>query len=141
MIFTLLGPNGSGKTTTINMINGLNKPTEGKIEVMNLDPIKDMKQVRNLIAVVPQETALYNDLTAKENLMFHAQYYGIPPKKWNTSVQGALELVGLEKRKNKRVGTYSDRMQRRLALGRALMTRSEERRVGKESRCERWQEH
>ncbi|MEI3597733.1 MULTISPECIES: ABC transporter ATP-binding protein [unclassified Oceanobacillus] len=124
-IFTLLGPNGSGKTTTINMINGLNRPTEGKIEVMNLDPIKDMKQVRNLIAVVPQETALYNDLTARENLMFHAQYYGIPKKEWNTSVQSALELVGLEKRKNDRVGTYSGGMQRRLALGRALMTSPE----------------
>ncbi|WP_193065153.1 ABC transporter ATP-binding protein [Oceanobacillus oncorhynchi] len=122
MVFALLGPNGSGKTTTINMINGLNRPTSGKISVMNLDPVKDMKKVRDLLAVVPQETALYNDLTAHENLMFHAQYYGIPKKDWHSSVQHALDLVGLEKRKNDRVGTYSGGMQRRLALGRALLT-------------------
>src|SRR5690625_243376 len=122
MVFALLGPNGSGKTTTINMINGLNRPTDGTIHVMNLDPVKDMKKVRDLLAVVPQETALYNDLTAQENLMFHAQYYGIPKKDWHSRVQHALDLVGLEKRKNDRVGTYSGGMQRRLALGRALLT-------------------
>ncbi len=122
MVFTLLGPNGSGKTTTINMINGLNRPTDGNIKVMNLDPVKDMKKVRSLLSVVPQETALYNDLTAKENLLFHAQYYGLPKKDWHTSVQNALNLVGLEKRQNDRVGTYSGGMQRRLALARALMT-------------------
>lgn len=122
MVFTLLGPNGSGKTTTINMINGLNRPTDGSIKVMNVDPIKDMKKVRRLLSVVPQETALYNDLTAKENLLFHAQYYGLPKKDWHSSVQNALKLVGLEERQNDRVGTYSGGMQRRLALARALMT-------------------
>src|SRR5699024_5961812 len=124
-VFALLGPNGSGKTTTINMINGLNRPTDGSISVMNLDPVKDMKKVRDLLAVVPQETALYNDLTAYENLMFHAQYYGIPKKDWHSSVQHALNLVGLDKRKNDRVGSYSGGMQRRLALGRALLTSPE----------------
>src|SRR5699024_10761410 len=59
------------------------------------------------------------------NLMFHAQYYGIPKKDWHSSVQHALNLVGLDKRKNDRVGTYSGGMQRRLALGRALMTSPE----------------
>lgn len=122
MVFTLLGPNGSGKTTTINMINGLNRPTDGDIKVMDLDPVKDMKKVRSLLSVVPQETALYNDLTAKENLQFHAQYYGLPKKDWHASIQKALNLVGLEKRQNDRVGTYSGGMQRRLALARALMT-------------------
>lgn len=125
VVFALLGPNGSGKTTTINMINGLNRPTNGTVKVKGLDPIKDMKQVRELLAVVPQETALYNDLTAKENLMFHAQYYGLPKNAWNTSVENALHLVGLEKRQNDRVGTYSGGMQRRLALGRSLMTSPE----------------
>ncbi|MBY7142576.1 ABC transporter ATP-binding protein [Virgibacillus sp. NKC19-3] len=121
-VFTLLGPNGSGKTTTINMINGLNRPTDGNIKVMQLDPVKDMKKVRSLLSVVPQETALYNDLTAKENLLFHAQYYGLPKKDWHVSMQHALNLVGLEKRQNDRVGTYSGGMQRRLALARSLMT-------------------
>src|SRR5699024_3315011 len=59
------------------------------------------------------------------NLMFHAQYYGIPKKDWHSSVQHALNLVGLDKRKNDRVGTYSGGMQRRLALGRALLTSPE----------------
>ncbi|GIN70274.1 daunorubicin resistance protein DrrA family ABC transporter ATP-binding protein [Bacillus sp. J14TS2] len=122
MVFTLLGPNGSGKTTTINMINGLNRPTDGDVKVMGLDPVKNMKKVRSLLSVVPQETALYNDLTAKENLQFHAQYYGLNKKEWHASIQNALNLVGLEKRQNDRVGTYSGGMQRRLALARALMT-------------------
>src|SRR5699024_666926 len=124
-VFCLLGPNGSGKTTTINLINGLNQPTDGNIKVLGLDPIKDMKKIRGMISVVPQETALYNDLSARENLMFHAQYYGLPKSKWHESTDTVLELVGLTNRQHDRVGTYSGGMQRRLALARALLTKPE----------------
>lgn len=124
-VFCLLGPNGSGKTTTINLINGLNRPTSGSIKVLGLDPVKDMKKVRRKISVVPQETALYNDLTAKENLLFHAQYYGLEKGKWHVSTDKALDLVGLASRQHDRVGTYSGGMQRRLSLARALITEPE----------------
>lgn len=121
-VFCLLGPNGSGKTTTINLINGLNRPTDGNIKVLGLDPVKDMKKVRSMISVVPQETALYNDLSARENLLFHAQYYGLSKSKWHKYADKVLELVGLTDRQDDRVGTYSGGMQRRLALARALIT-------------------
>jgi ABC-2 type transport system ATP-binding protein len=121
-IFCLLGPNGSGKTTTINLINGLIKATNGSVSIMQNDPIKNTKKVRSLIGVVPQETALYNDLTARENLLFHAQYYGVEKSKWNLQINSMLDLVGLSERQKDRVGTYSGGMQRRLALARALLT-------------------
>lgn len=121
-IFCLLGPNGSGKTTTINLINGLDRPTKGQVRIMGKDPIKEVEAVRSIIGVVPQETALYNDLTARENLLFHAQYYGVPKKKWNSQIDNMLSLVGLTDRQNHKVGTYSGGMQRRLALSRALLT-------------------
>ncbi|WP_077706550.1 ABC transporter ATP-binding protein [Virgibacillus dokdonensis] len=124
-VFCLLGPNGSGKTTTINLINGLNRPTAGNVKVLGLDPIKDMKKVRRLISVVPQETALYNDLSARENLLFHAQYYGLEKSKWHKYSDEVLDLVGLTKRQYDRVGTYSGGMQRRLSLARALITEPE----------------
>ncbi|CAM4336140.1 MAG: ATP-binding cassette domain-containing protein [Paenibacillus macerans] len=121
-VFCLLGPNGSGKTTTINLINGLSRPTRGDVRVFGLDPAKEMRTVRRKLSVVPQETALYNDLTAKENLLFHAQYYGIEKRMWTSQIGKLLELVGLSERQNDRVGTYSGGMQRRLALARALLT-------------------
>lgn len=124
-VFCLLGPNGSGKTTTINLINGLNRPSAGSVKVLGLDPIKDMKKVRRLISVVPQETALYNDLSARENLLFHAGYYGLEKSKWHDYSDKVLNLVGLTKRQHDRVGTYSGGMQRRLSLARALLTEPE----------------
>ncbi|MBA9088304.1 ABC-2 type transport system ATP-binding protein [Fontibacillus solani] len=121
-IFCLLGPNGSGKTTCINLINGLSAPTNGEVHVFGLSPHKDVRKVRSKLAVVPQETALYNDLTAKENLLFHAQYYGIDKSQWSAQISRMLELVGLSERQHDRVGTFSGGMQRRLALARALLT-------------------
>lgn len=121
-IFCLLGPNGSGKTTCVNLINGLGGPTGGDIRVFGMNPQKDARLVRNRLAVVPQETALYNDLTARENLLFHAQYYGLPKAEWQPSIAKMLDLVGLTDRQKDRVGTFSGGMQRRLALARALLT-------------------
>lgn len=121
-IFCLLGPNGSGKTTTINMINGLLKPTKGKVKVFNYNPQQETNKIRSLLAVVPQETALYNDLSGRENLSFHGKYYGVSKKNLSDRIDKFLELVGLEKRQHDRVGNYSGGMQRRLALARALLT-------------------
>ena len=121
-IFGLLGPNGSGKTTTINLLCGLLQPTSGRAFVHGVDVTQNVDQVRSMLGVVPQETALYNDLTAHENLDFHSRLYKVPPKERRTRMDEVLELVELTARQHDRVGTYSGGMQRRLALARALLT-------------------
>ena len=120
-IFGLLGPNGSGKTTTINMISGLSVPTSGVVKVMGYDIRHNTRRVRRLLGAVPQETALYEELSAWANLDFHADLFGIPRKEKNERIIRILELVQLLERKNSRVGTFSGGMKRRLALGRALL--------------------
>lgn len=122
-VFGLLGPNGSGKTTTINMVCGLLPPTSGQIEVHGLNVAANVAKVRTLLGVVPQETALYNDLTAEENLRFHARLYDVPPVEHRERIDEVLELAGLTSRRQDRVGGFSGGMQRRLALARALLTR------------------
>lgn len=120
-IFGLLGPNGSGKTTTINMISGLSSPTTGSIRVLGYDIRDNVRQVRKLLGAVPQETALYEELTAWMNLDFHAEIFNIPRKEKSERITKILKLVQLEDRKNSRVSTFSGGMKRRLALGRALL--------------------
>ena len=121
-VFGLLGPNGSGKTTTVNLLCGLLKPTSGRALVHGVEVTTNVDQVRRMLGIVPQETALYNDLTAYENLNFHASLYNVPHREQRSRIAEALELVGLTARKHDRVGTYSGGMQRRLALARALLT-------------------
>lgn len=120
-IFGLLGPNGSGKTTTINMISGLSKASSGEIKVMGFDVHRDIRQIRRILGAVPQETALYEELSAWTNLNFHADLFGIPRKEKKERITNVLKLVQLLDRKDSRVGTFSGGMKRRLALGRALL--------------------
>jgi len=120
-IFGLLGPNGSGKTTTINMISGLSIATSGEVKVMGYTIRQHGRQIRQLLGAVPQETALYEELTAWTNLDFHADLFGIPLKKKKARITEILTLVQLLDRKDSRVGTFSGGMKRRLALGRALL--------------------
>jgi ABC-2 type transport system ATP-binding protein len=119
----LLGPNGSGKTTVVNILVGLLAPTSGSVSVFGLDPRRDRDRVLRQTALVPQETAIYPELTARENLRFHAAYYGVPRRQVAGRVAEALELVQLTGRADDRAGTFSGGMQRRLALARALMMR------------------
>ncbi|MBZ4016041.1 ABC transporter ATP-binding protein [Streptomyces purpurogeneiscleroticus] len=121
-VFCLLGPNGSGKTTTINLISGLLTPSQGKVRVFGHVPARDRNEVLSKIAVVPQETALYESLNARENLQFHGHYYGVPADQLASRIEHVLELVGLTDRAKDRTGTYSGGMQRRLTLARALLT-------------------
>lgn len=121
-VFGLLGPNGSGKTTTVNALCGLLPATSGKLTVLGLNVASQLTDVRNVLGVVPQETSLYNDLTADENLQFHARFYNVPPNERKRKIAEVLELVGLTARQHDRVGAYSGGMQRRLALARALLT-------------------
>ena len=120
-IFGLLGPNGSGKTTTINMISGLSIPTSGEVRVMGNDVRHNARQVHQILGSVPQETALYEELTAWANMDFHADLFGIPRKQKKERITDLLELVQLLDRKDSRVGTFSGGMKRRLALARALL--------------------
>lgn len=120
-IFGLLGPNGSGKTTTINMISGLSVPSSGQVKVLGYDVRQNARQVRQLLGSVPQETALYEELSAWTNMDFHADLFGIPRKEKKERITKMLELVQLADRKDSRVGTFSGGMKRRLALGRALL--------------------
>ena len=120
-IFGLLGPNGSGKTTTINMISGLSIPTSGEVRVMGNDVRHNARQVHQILGSVPQETALYEELTAWANMDFHADLFGIPRKQKKERITKLLELVQLLDRKDSRVGTFSGGMKRRLALARALL--------------------
>jgi ABC-2 type transport system ATP-binding protein len=120
-IFSLLGPNGAGKTTTISMLSTLYTPTSGEATVGGHSVIKDPMAVRNLIGVVPQELALYDDLTARENLVFWAQMYGLSGKKLKTRVDEVLEQIGLADKAKNRVKTYSGGMKRRVNIGVGLL--------------------
>ena len=120
-IFGLLGPNGSGKTTTVNMVSGLSAPTSGQVRVMGYDLRTHTRQVRQILGSVPQETALYEELSAWTNMDFHADLFGIPGREKKARIDSMLDLVGLTDRKDSRVSTYSGGMKRRLALARALL--------------------
>src|SRR5436190_13409901 len=120
-IFGLLRPNGSGKTTTINMISDLSVPTSGEVRVMGNDVRHNARQVNQILGSVPQETALYEELTAWANMDFHADLFGIPRKQKKERITDLLQLVQLLDRKDSRVGTFSGGMKRRLALARALL--------------------
>ncbi len=120
-IFGLLGPNGSGKTTTINMLSGLSVPTSGQVRVMGYDVRHQSYEVRKLLGSVSQETALYEELSAWANLDFHANLFGMTGKRKWERIRQVLELVQLWERKDSRVSTFSGGMKRRLALGRALL--------------------
>jgi ABC-2 type transport system ATP-binding protein len=120
-IFGLLGPNGSGKTTTINMLSGLSVPTSGTVRVMGYDVREQIREVRQILGAVPQETALYEELSAWTNLDFHADLFGVPRREKKARITAMLELVQLLDRKDSPVRTLSGGMKRRLALGRALL--------------------
>ena len=120
-IFGLLGPNGSGKTTTINIVSGLSKPTSGQVMVLGHDIMKDTRAVHAALGAVPQETALYEELNAWTNMSLHADLYGVRGPDRNRRISEMLNLVQLYDRRSSRVSTFSGGMKRRLALARALL--------------------
>src|SRR5215470_12691557 len=120
-VFGLLGPNGSGKTTTINMLSGLSVPSCGEVRVMGYEVRHQARAVRRLLGAVPQETALYEELSAWTNMEFHADLFDIPRQEKKERITTMLQLVQLLDRKDSRVATFSGGMKRRLALARALL--------------------
>jgi len=121
-VFGLLGPNGSGKTTTINCLTGLLKPTEGTIEVGGLDVQTDGVKARRIMGVSPQETAVYSYLTGKENVRLFGELYSVPKKSLGGRVDYVLEKVGLMDDAGRRVSKYSGGMKRRVSIAMALVT-------------------
>ncbi len=120
-IFSLLGPNGAGKTTTISMLSTLFIPTSGDALVCGHSVTREPMQVKRSIGVVPQEIALYEDLTALENLRFWGQMYGLSGKSLNQRVDEVLELIGLRDKARQRIKTYSGGMKRRVNIGVGLL--------------------
>ena len=120
-IFSLLGPNGAGKTTTISMLSTLYDPTEGDATIGGHSIKQDPMAVRQVIGVVPQDLALYEDLTARENLVFWGQMYGLSGKTLNSRVDEVLEQIGLADKAKNRVKTYSGGMKRRVNIGVGLL--------------------
>ena len=120
-IFSLLGPNGAGKTTTISMLSTLYTPTSGDATIGGYSITKNPMAVKQLIGVVPQELALYEDLTAHENLIFWGQMYGLSGKSLNSRVNEVLQQIGLTDKAKNRVKTYSGGMKRRVNIGVGLL--------------------
>lgn len=120
-IYGLLGPNGAGKSTTIGIMCGLLKPTNGKIEILGVDVTKSMKNQNKLIGLVPQEIALYGELTAYENLKFFGQLYNLKGRELEESIDRVLDFIGLQDVKKKVTNTFSGGMKRRLNIGCALI--------------------
>ncbi len=120
-IFGLLGPNGAGKTTTISMLATLLRPDEGDAFVMGHSIRRDPMAVKSVLGMVPQEIALYEDLSARENLTFWGKMYGLRGARLRQRVNAVLGLIGLSDRANGRVGTFSGGMKRRVNIGVALL--------------------
>ncbi len=117
----LLGPNGAGKSTTISMISTLLRPTSGDVVLEGKSVVQDPGRIRGVLGVVPQEIALYEELSALENLEFFGRIYGLRGKALDVAVEEALELVGLRERKKERIKTYSGGMKRRINIAAALL--------------------
>ncbi len=122
-IFSLLGPNGAGKSTIISMLSCLLQPTEGDATVMGHSIRREPMAVRSAIGSVPQEIALYEDLSARENLSFWGKMYGLRGPSLRQRIDEVLEITGLADRQKGAVGKFSGGMKRRLNVGIALLHR------------------
>jgi len=122
-VFSLLGPNGAGKSTIISMLACLLEPTAGDAEVMGHSIRREPMAVKAAIGVVPQEVALYEDLSARENLTFWGKMYGLRGPALTARVEEVLDLTGLADRQKGRVSKFSGGMKRRLNIGIALLHR------------------
>jgi len=120
-VFSLLGPNGAGKTTTISMLSCLLEPTSGDAVIAGHSVTRDALEVKGVIGVVPQEIALYEELSARENLTFWGQMYGLGGNALKTRVNEVLEQIGLVDRAKDKIKTYSGGMKRRVNIGVGLL--------------------
>ncbi len=122
-VYGLLGPNGSGKTTTILMLLGLTEPTSGEVRVLGEDPSRNPLAVKRRVGYLPDSVGFYDDLTARENLRYTAQLNGLSRAEAERRIDEVLERMGLVGRAEDRVGTYSRGMRQRLGLADVLLKR------------------
>ena len=120
-MFAFLGPNGAGKTTTIKMLTTLLEPTSGQIKVNGFNPEKEKDQARKSFGIVFQDPSLDDELTAMENMVFHAIFYGIDENTRDERIEYLLKFVGLWERKDDLVKNFSGGMKRRLEIARGLI--------------------
>jgi len=120
-IFAFLGPNGAGKTTTIRMLTTLLHPTSGKISINGFNPVVEKANTRKSFGIVFQDPSLDNELTAKENMEFHAALYHVPKELSKERINEMIRFVGLWERKDDYIKTFSGGMKRRLEIARGLI--------------------
>ncbi|MFM7148384.1 MAG: ABC transporter ATP-binding protein, partial [Gemmataceae bacterium] len=121
--FGLLGPNGAGKTTLMSILSGLSDPGAGSVRLDGRPLVRNDRETRRLLGLVPQELAIYDQLTARENLKFFGELFGCRGSAQRKWVEQLLAAVGLESRADDRAATYSGGMKRRLNLAVALVHR------------------
>ena len=120
-VFGFLGPNGAGKTTTTKMLTGLTTPTSGTLVVAGKDMTKNSVEAKKSIGIVPENSNVYDEMTAWDNLIFAAQLYRVPKEQREAKAKELLELFGLYERRKDRAGVFSKGMKRRLTIAAALV--------------------
>ncbi|MEW6231021.1 MAG: ABC transporter ATP-binding protein [Chloroflexota bacterium] len=120
-IFGFLGPNGSGKTTTIRMLLGLLRPSAGSARVLGFDVTQQREEIRQLIGYMSQRFSLYGDLTVMENLQFYAGTYGVTGRELQERARAIVEVAGLAGREDERAANLAGGWRQRLALGTAIV--------------------
>src|ERR1700686_242343 len=120
-IFGLLGPNGAGKTTLMSIVSGLLDPTAGQVFLGGQEFHRRDRDLRRGIGIVPQDLAIYTELTARANLRFFGQLYSLGGQDLEQRVEKILASIGLSDRADHRAGTFSGGMKRRLNLGASLV--------------------
>ena len=119
--FGLLGANGAGKTTAISIFSGFFPPDRGTVLIMGMDFRRQANDIRQILGLVPQEIALYDNLTGQENLRFFGQLYGFGGKELQERIDQCLDFAKLSDQATRRVATYSGGMKRRLNLATGLL--------------------
>ncbi|MEL7433952.1 MAG: ABC transporter ATP-binding protein [Chloroflexota bacterium] len=122
-IFSLLGPNGAGKTTTISMISGLIEPSKGDATIGGHSIVRQPMKAKQLLGVIPQEIALYPELSARQNLTFFGRMYGLGGSELQSRADEVLDFIDLTDRQHDRVKSFSGGMKRRVNIGVGLLHR------------------
>lgn len=120
-VYGLLGPNGSGKTTTILMLLGLTEPTAGQARILGFDPVREPLKVKAQVGYLPDQVGFYNHLTASENLAYIARLIGLPEDVYRRRIRSALDRLGLSAVDNQPVKTFSHGMRQRLGVAELLL--------------------
>jgi ABC-2 type transport system ATP-binding protein len=120
-IFGFLGPNGAGKTTTLLMLLGLSRPSRGTARVCGLDPMRNVREVKQLVGYLPENVGSYGDMDAVQSLEYIADLNGLESRGLGDKIQGVLEVVGLSEEAHKRVGAYSRGMCQHLGIAEVLI--------------------